>query len=238
MPPQTGTDHGSSAPQGSVPADDVAGRAARRGASESLTLGRAHVAVVALVTVAALAGTVLVLVSAQPRQQAVPLASHVGATPSVSPMPSSIADATASPASPAATLTVHVVGQVHGAGVVRVPAGSRVVDALEAAGGPMADADLTTVNLARPVRDGEQIRVGLPPDPRTGSDPGTGAGPLDVNSASAAELEELPGVGPVLAARIVSYRDENGLFRTVDQLIEVPGIGPAVLASLDGLVRV
>jgi competence protein ComEA len=204
-----------------------------------MPLGRAHLAVVALVSVAALAGTVVVLVSAQPREQAVPLAASPEATPTASP-PTRRAET--APAAPAAasqeTVMVHVVGQVHRAGVVAVPGGSRVVDALEAVGGPTADADLTTVNLARLVRDGEQIRVGLPPDPSVAQGSGGGGAPLDLNAASAAELEELPGVGPVLADRIVAYRDESGPFRSVEQLIEVPGIGPAVLGSLDGRVKV
>jgi len=134
-------------------------------------------------------------------------------------------------------VTVHVVGAVLAPGVVVIPAGSRAVDALRAAGGAAPDADLATVNLARSLTDGEQLVV-----PVVGQDAAsgesTGDQPIDVNRADADALEELPRIGPVLAERIVAWRTAHGPFSSVDELGDVPGIGPALLAALDGLVRV
>lgn len=145
----------------------------------------------------------------------------------------------------AGAVLVHVVGSVHAPGVVELPAGARVVDAVAAAGGATAEADLSALNLARPVVDGEQVRV-----PRPGEEPAVpiggaaageapgpageapGAGPVDVNRATAAELEALPGIGPVLAARIVAHREEHGPFAAVDDLQGVRGVGPSLLADL------
>jgi competence protein ComEA len=143
---------------------------------------------------------------------------------------------------------VHVVGQVRHPGVVRLPAGSRVEQALEAAGGATATADLVRVNLARPVVDGEQIVVPKPGQPIEGAagvfgGPGTSGvatrAPLvDLNTADLTELDSLPGVGPVLAQRILDWRSQNGRFSTVDELGEVSGIGDKVLENLRPLVRV
>lgn len=132
-----------------------------------------------------------------------------------------------------AEVVVHVVGQVRRPGVVRLPSGSRVTDALDAAGGATADADLAAVNLARLLADGEQVVV---PGPHAGEESGTDE--LDLNSADAAALDALPGIGPVLAARIVAWRTEHGRFSSVDELAEVSGIGPALLDGVRGLVRV
>ena len=172
------------------------------------------------------------------------------------------ADAGQDPASGAgsaqAAATVHVVGEVRRPGVVRVPAGSRVGDAVEAAGGLTGQADEQRLNLARPVTDGEQILVlrpgEEPPTPAAAAGagaPGAGApgapaggdaagddGPLDLNTADQAALEELPGVGPVTAEHILAWRDENGQFTTVDELMEVSGIGEKTLATLRPHVRV
>ncbi|GAA1487585.1 ComEA family DNA-binding protein [Brachybacterium sacelli] len=157
---------------------------------------------------------------------------------------------TASSAAPSgpAELLVHVSGAVATPGVVRLPAGARVDDALRAADGASEDAELSAVNLARPVADGEQIHVPRPgeepPVPAAGSpddagatgepadDTGADGGPIDLNSASAAELEELPGVGPAIAQRIVEHREKNGPFASVDDLLEVSGIGPATLEEI------
>ena len=155
-------------------------------------------------------------------------------------------------AADAAALTVHVVGAVAAPGVVSVPAGSRAVDAVAAAGGLTAEADPAGVNLARPLADGEQVVVPRPGEvvsaaPAAGAPvaggPGGGApaapaAPVDLNTASAADLDALPGIGPVLAGRIVEVRQADGPFATVDELVEVPGIGDAVLARLRPLVRV
>jgi competence protein ComEA len=118
-----------------------------------------------------------------------------------------------------------------------------VADAVEAAGGLLPGTDPASVNLAALVTDGQQIAVGVPgavEGPPTSPDGGgTGGGGLvDLNSASAQELDALPGIGPVLAQRIVAHRDEQGPFRSVDQLDDVPGIGPTIFAELAELVTV
>jgi competence protein ComEA len=140
------------------------------------------------------------------------------------------------------TLVVAVAGKVRRPGLVRVAAGSRVADVLEAAGGPLPDADLGGVNLARKGSDGEQVAIGVPaaPDagPRPSTDGGGSAAPLDLNAATVEQLDALPGVGPVTAQRIVEWRTRNGRFATVDQLREVEGIGERRLGQLRELVRV
>jgi competence protein ComEA len=119
-------------------------------------------------------------------------------------------------------------------GLVQVPDGARIADVVAAAGGSTRDADLAAVNLAAPVRDGEQIVI-----PAATGDPAVervGAllsdGRVRLNSASSDELEHLPGVGPVLADRIAAYREEHGPFAVVEDLLDVPGIGEAKLATL------
>ncbi|MET4223702.1 ComEA family DNA-binding protein [Oerskovia enterophila] len=140
-------------------------------------------------------------------------------------------------------VVVHVVGAVGAPGLVTVPEGSRVADALAAAGDATAEADLAGVNLAREVVDGEQIVVPRPgevvvaaPGPETA--PGSEAGPVDLNSADQTALDALSGIGPVLAARIVEWREANGRFTSVEELGEVSGIGDALLARLRDQVRV
>ncbi|MFI7579090.1 helix-hairpin-helix domain-containing protein [Kocuria kalidii] len=163
--------------------------------------------------------------------------------------------------SPGPTLYVHVTGEVARPGVVPLEAGARVVDAVEAAGGLTDGAVTETVNLAAPVTDGQQVLVpdadaapapGLPPAPgapaATGEQGGApaaagvqGAAPaglLDLNTATAADLETLPRVGPVLAGRIVAFRGEHGGFAAVADLDAVPGIGPALMEALTPLVTV
>lgn len=149
-------------------------------------------------------------------------------------------------ASESGTIEVHVLGQVRNPGVVTVPAGARVLDVVQAAGGLRSSADLTQVNLARKVQDGEQIVVPTPGEhpttaaaaPTAGGSSGAATGPIDLNAADAAALDALPGVGPVLAQRIVQYRNDNGPFKSVDQLDEVSGIGAKLLDQLRPLVRV
>lgn len=139
-----------------------------------------------------------------------------------------------------AVLVVDVTGKVRHPGIATLPVGSRVVDALEAAGGARQGVDLSMLNLARLLVDGEQIVVGVPPPTGVAapaaSAPGgqpAGAGPMvNINSASETELEELPGVGPVTAAAIVQWRTDNGPFTSVDELLEVSGIGDATLAEM------
>jgi competence protein ComEA len=132
------------------------------------------------------------------------------------------------------TVMVHVVGAVALPGVVTVPETSRVQDALALAGGALEDADLRSVNLARTVFDGEQIVV-----PRLG-DPldsfGGGSGLLSLSQADQASLETLPSIGPATAERIIAWREANGPFRSVEDLLAISGIGPATLEGLADLV--
>ena len=150
-------------------------------------------------------------------------------------------------------VVIHVVGDVADPGVVRVPEGSRVVDVIAAAGGALASADLERINLARVVVDGEQVHVPAPGEqllPNTngsggggavGQGSGTGpiaAGPVNLNTADLAQLDTLPGVGPVLAQRILDWRSAHGRFSSVDELGEVSGIGEKLLAQLTPKVTV
>ncbi|MFI2489341.1 helix-hairpin-helix domain-containing protein [Promicromonospora kroppenstedtii] len=153
-------------------------------------------------------------------------------------------------------LLVHVVGEVAEPGLVTLPDGARVADAVEAAGGVTRKADLTAVNLARAVVDGEQLYVPKPGEPvpgaaagaggsagsagggTGGSAGGAGSGAVDINTADAAALEALPGVGPSIAKAIVEWRDTNGPFASVDELDDVPGIGPATLDEFRDSARV
>ena len=170
----------------------------------------------------------------------------------IAPPPVAIGAAPTGPAaSPtsARSLVVAVSGKVRRPGVVTVPAGARVIDVLKAAGGPLPGADIGMLNLARRVADGELVTVGVPAPapagsgsageaPPAGDAAGGRTAPIDLNTATLAELETLPGVGPVLAQRIVDWRTEHGEFATVDQLSDVPGIGDARLAQLRDLVQV
>jgi competence protein ComEA len=146
-------------------------------------------------------------------------------------------------ANTSSTVVVSVVGSVGRPGLVTLPSGARVADAVQAAGGLVPPADSASVNLAAVVTDGQQIVVGAPGAPAAAAAPAAGAaalppgGKLNLNTATAAELDALPGVGPVLAQRIVDHRDQ-GPFTSVDQLDDVPGIGPARAAELAKLVTV
>lgn len=146
------------------------------------------------------------------------------------------------PTAAAMPVTVHVAGAVQQPGLVRLAAGARVADALAAAGGPRPDAALDELNLARALTDGERILV-----PAMGETPGSvgeggqawsGDGRLDLNLATAADLEQLPGIGPVIASRILDWREEHGRFDDVGQLREISGIGERTFAALSELVVV
>ncbi|MEV7089566.1 ComEA family DNA-binding protein [Streptomyces sp. NPDC093085] len=160
------------------------------------------------------------------------------------------------PAPEGARIVVDVAGKVRRPGVLRLPAGARVADALKAAGGVRPGADLTGLNRARPLMDGEQVVVdgpappGMPPGaapfgggaPVVGwpGGPGTGgvaAAPFSLNTATIDQLDTLPGVGPVLAGAIIDYRTRHGGFRSVEELREVKGIGDRKFADLQNLVR-
>jgi competence protein ComEA len=141
---------------------------------------------------------------------------------------------------PARKVVVHVVGQVYKPGLYPLPEGSRVDDAIKRAGGPKPKAALALVNLAAPVADGQQVVV---PSNREaaqalagGSMAGGAGGPVHLNSATLDQLDELPGIGPVTAQKILDYRSEHGAFGSVEELDAVPGIGPATLDELRDLV--
>jgi competence protein ComEA len=172
-------------------------------------------------------------------------ASGAPAPASGAPAPSSGAPAPVGSTAPAGSVVVvDVVGKVRRPGVYRLPAGARVDDALRAAGGALSGVDLSALNLARMLGDGEQIAVGV----AGATDPGTvapsasggtsGAGPVNLNTATLEQLDGLPGVGPVLAQHILDWRAAHGRFDSVDQLREVSGIGPSKFADLKGLVSV
>ena len=139
---------------------------------------------------------------------------------------------------------VDVAGKVRHPGLYRLPAGARVQDAVLAAGGMLPGVDPASVNLARKLVDGEQLAVGVSPAAGpaavSGASASSGgpAGPLDLNTATAEQLDALPGVGPVLAQRIVDWRSQHGRFDSVTQLGNVSGIGDAKLADLTPLVTV
>jgi competence protein ComEA len=152
-------------------------------------------------------------------------------------------------------LVISVAGLVTRPGLVTLTSGARVADAVTAAGGAADGADIVTLNMARPVADGDQIVVGLAPVPSqpvgmassiiaAGQSPSAGSaasgaappGRVNLNTATESELDELPGVGPVMAASIVRWRSEHGKFTSIDQLSEVDGIGPSRLDKLRALV--
>jgi competence protein ComEA len=192
---------------------------------------RAAVAVLAL---AAVLGAGAVWVRATPRPSG-PV-DGPGAAAAAQTLPRAVQGAAAS-----SRVAVHVAGRVRRPGLVRLAAGSRVQDAIRAAGGATPGADLDAVNLARKLVDGEQVRVPArgqapvaPPEGAPGAPP---AGPLDLNTATAEQLDTLPGVGEVTAGRIVAYRTAHP-FTSVDELLEVPGIGQRRFDQLKDLVTV
>jgi competence protein ComEA len=207
----------------------LAGRAA---------LGPAQVAVVAVLVAAGLALTAWWVV----RDDGAAVPVEPMAAPGLASPGPSVPAPTAS-ASPSGEVVVDVAGKVRRPGIVVLDPGARVVDALEAAGGARAGVDLAGLNLARLLVDGEQIVVGVPAPPGpAASAAGTPAGDpgalVNLNTAGNAELEELPGVGPVTAQAIVDWRAANGGFRSVDQLLDVDGIGEKTLEDLAPLVTV
>lgn len=180
-----------------------------------------EVALIALIGAAVLAGSVFVYArTSEPPAPSIRKISAARATPSAPP------------------LVVHVSGLVASPGVYDLPAGSRVRDAIQAAGGPLEEADVDSLNLAALLADGEKIylpKKGEAAPATAGAEP---AGKVNLNTATAAQLEALPGVGPVLAQRILDYRQRKGRFSSVRQLLEVEGIGDKKFASLKDHVTV
>lgn len=133
-------------------------------------------------------------------------------------------------------VVVDVGGRIKHPGVYTLPKGSRAIDAIIAAGGPLAGTDMTTINQAHQLEDGEQIVVGVDTG-SSSSGVASRSGKVNLNSASAQELDALPGIGPVLAGRIVAWRKANGRFKSVEDLRQVSGVGDAKFADLRPLVR-
>jgi competence protein ComEA len=219
---------------------------------------------IALAVVAALAVLVTIFTLVRDKPAPVMSAKLPPVEKAATASPRSSASPGAGPPAGAEPVVVSVVGLVHTPGLVTLPPGARIADALQAAGGPVNGADTIGLNMARPVGDGEQIVVGLAPvsgqptalgsSVASGSAPGSKppgpTGPasrsvkpkpgeaVDLNTATVEQLDALPGVGPVTAAAIVAWRQSHGKFTSVDQLAEVDGIGPARLEKLRPLVRV
>lgn len=220
--------------------------------------GRAGAAGLAIVAALAVLITVFTMMRDRP---APVMSAKLPPVEKASTTRSSTAPAGGQPPGPDRPVVVSVVGLVHTPGLVTLAPGARIADALQAAGGPVNGADTIGLNMARPLDDGEQIVVGLapaagqptslgssvaagstatskPPAPGSGSGKPKAGSAVDLNTATVQELDALPGVGPVTAAAIVTWRQTNGKFTSVDQLADVDGIGPARLERLRALVRV
>ena len=183
-----------------------------------------HVKVLAMVLTAAAVVTVWWLLSSRPQ-----------ATTDTVPLALSTTTSTTS-APP--ELVIDVEGKVHRPGIVTLPAGSRVVDAIKAAGGLKGKADTASLNMARKVDDGEQILVGVAPVAAAEPVAGAPGAKVNLNTATMDQLDELPGVGPVTAKSILDWRTKNGHFTKVEDLLDVNGIGQATLEDLRDLVTV
>jgi competence protein ComEA len=139
---------------------------------------------------------------------------------------------------------IDVAGKVNKPGVYKLPTGSRAVDALKAAGGARKGVDLSDINLAHVLNDGEQIIVGAPKVITTTSKRGKSSsktkisGPININTATADQLDSLPGVGPVMAGRIITYRQKNGPFKVIEDLRKVAGMGASKFAALQSQIRI
>lgn len=212
--------------------------------------GDPRVGAVVLVAVAVVSGLVWYQISAGASSPTDGTGATADATAAASGEPSTTAGPGSTSTTRPSELVVHVAGAVANPGIVSLPAGARVVDAIDAAGGPAADADLDRLNLAATVTDGQRVAVGRPGEPlpaaaggagdggSASGDPAASGAPLDLNLASQADLEELPGIGPVLATAILSERERRGGFESVADLRGVRGIGEKRFADLRELVTV
>jgi competence protein ComEA len=219
---------------------------------------RPHLVIVAVVVALGILLSGWVVLRARPVAVAVtpPALSSSGSGPTE---PTAAGGAT--PSAIASSVIVHVLGAVREPGLVTLAAGSRVQDALDAAGGLTGKADPGQLNLAQPVADGQQIVVGTKRKPSgevrdgsgvgdagsSGSTSGSASGggsaggagqPVNLNSATQVQLEELPGVGPVMAGKIIAWRTEHGRFSRVEELQEIDGVGPKTYAKLAPLCQV
>jgi competence protein ComEA len=200
-------------------------------AGEALEIAPTHIVALLIVASCACAGLVLLWWTGRPAMQPVP-----GGT---AELPTAPAGADVVPSAPPDRVVVHVSGAVADPGVRTLPGTARVDDAVTAAGGATSAARTDQLNLARPLRDGEQIHVPNASEAASAVSGGSGSGGLvNLNRATAPELEELPGVGPVLAERIIDHRETQGGFRSIADLQQVPGIGEKTFAELEDLVTV
>ena len=217
----------------------------------ALTFTREHLVTVVVILVVGIlwTGYSLFQVRTTPVADALPRVENSVASPTASPNPESTASAGSS------EIVVHVIGAVRHAGVYRLPQGARVSDAIAAAGGLSRRADTGELNLAQVLGDGLQLKIGTRKHPGgwlrsgpvagasagTGSSPGAGADSnsarLSINTATEAQLDTLPGIGPVTAAKIVAWRTEHGKFTALTELQEVDGIGPKTYADLADRVQ-
>lgn len=226
---------------------DLPARARAQALIAGLGITRAEAAALLLLALAAVSGLLLLWWLQRPASQLAP-----GPVDDITGAPQEPAGAPSGGlAIDADPVVVHVAGLVAEPGLQRLPGGARVADALVAAGGPLPEAWLEGINLARPLSDGEQLLVPAAPDPADPGAPGAAGdaageggtgmlpdGTIDLNLATIAELETLPGVGPVTAQRIVEHREEQGPFRSVGQLRDVSGIGEKTFQRLAELVVV
>lgn len=221
-----------------APAPDVSGRHRYRWAA-----GRRSVAALGLALVVVVAVTVWWVASSRPTSVPVSAVNTVPAGPLLSAPSSAVESQPSSSSTSAATIVVDVAGKVVRPGIYRLPAGARVFDAVQAAGGARAGVDTVTINLAAPLQDGEQVVVGVsgapaPAPPVAGGAESSAPTVVNLNSATLEELETLPGVGPVLGQHILDWRSAHGSFDTIDQLNEVSGIGEVTFGELRDLVTV
>ncbi|MFJ4780644.1 helix-hairpin-helix domain-containing protein [Streptomyces sp. NPDC088762] len=232
----------SGAPPGEA-AESSAGRARRLAVRERLpvwlqarcAVEPRTVAAVAVVLAAGLGFAAQQYWSARPQPVTVPAVVNPGPGAATAPALAGIAGPPA-PAGAAGRIVVDVSGKVRDPGVRRLPAGSRVEDALAAAGGVRPGTDTSGLNRARVLVDGEQVLVGAPAQPPPGG-AGPSPGPVSLGTATVEQLDDLPGVGPVLAQHIVDFRTARGGFRSVEELRQVNGIGERRFADLRTLVR-